>query len=208
MCADLREVNKAVITDCYPLPHIDEMLTSLRGATVFSTIDLANAYYQLPLHDDSRDITAFITHNGLFRFCRVPYGLASAPSAFQKMMATILEGVPGVKNYLDDLIVYGEMVEEHDMTLSTVLQKLKEAGVVLNEKKCNFRQTSLRFLGHTINAKGILPDQEHLDAVRKAPPPSGSASLQSFLGLVSWYSKFLPGFATVVAPMRECAKEK
>ncbi len=108
MCADLREVNKAVITDCYPLPHIDEMLTSLRGAIVFSSIDLANAYYQLPLHDDSRDITAFITHDGLFRYCRVPYGLASAPSAFQKMMATILEGVPGVKNYLDDLIVYGE----------------------------------------------------------------------------------------------------
>lgn len=208
MCADLREVNKAIITDCYPLPHIDEMLTSLRGATVFSTIDLANAYYQLPLHDDSRDITAFITHDGLFRLRRVPYGLASAPSAFQKMMATILKGVPSVKNYLDDLIVYGETVEEHDVTLSTVLQKLKESGLVLNEEKCNFRQTSLRFLGHTINAKGILPDQEHLDAVRKAPPPSDAASLQSFLGLVSWYSKFLPGFATVVAPMHECAKEK
>ncbi len=94
------------------------------------------------------------------------------------------------------------------MTLSTVLQKLKEAGLVLNEKKFNFRQTSLRFLGHTINAKGILPDQEHLDTVRNAPPPSDAASLQSFLRLVLWYSKFLPGFATVVAPMRECAKEK
>ncbi len=123
-------------------------------------------------------------------------------------MATILEGVPGVKNYLVDLIVYRETVEEHDVTLSTVLQKLKEAGLVLNEKKCNFRQTSLWYLGHTINAKGILPDQEHLDAVRNAPPPSDAASLQSFLGLVSWYSKCLPGFATVVATMRECAKEK
>ncbi len=208
MCADLREVNKAVITDCYPLPHIDKMLTSLRGAIVFSSIDLANAYYQLPLHDDSRYITAFITHDGLFRYCRVPYGLASATSAFQKMMATILEVVPGVKNYLDDLIVYRETVEEHAMTLSTVLQKLKEAGLVLNEKKFNFRQTSLWFLGHTINAKGILPDQEHLDAVRNAPPPSDAASLQSFLRLVLWYSKFLPGFVTVVAPMRECTKEK
>ncbi|KAG1952105.1 retrotransposable element [Pimephales promelas] len=208
MCADLREVNKAVITDCYPLPHIDEMLTSLRGATVFSTIDLANAYYQLPLHEDCRDITAFITHDGLFRYCRVPYGLASAPSAFQKMMATILEGVPGAKNYLDDVIVYGETAEDHDFNLSTVLQKLKESGLVLNEKKCNFKQTSLRFLGHVISANGILPDREHLNAVCEAPPPSDAASLQSFLGLVSWYSKFLPGFATVVAPMRECAKEK
>ncbi len=94
------------------------------------------------------------------------------------------------------------------MTLSTVLQKLKEAGLVLNEKKFNFRQTSLRFLGHTINAKGILPDQEHLDAVRNAPPSSDAASLQSFLRLVLWCSKFLPGFATVVAPMRECVRKK
>ena len=84
MCADLREPNKAVLIDSYPLPHIDELLANLRGAKVFSTIDLANAYYQLPLHEDSRDITAFITHEGLFRFRRVPYGLASAPSAFQK----------------------------------------------------------------------------------------------------------------------------
>ncbi|KAG1940258.1 retrotransposable element [Pimephales promelas] len=128
---------------------------------------------------------------------RVPYGLASAPSAFQKMMATILEGVPGAKNYLDDVIVYGETAEDHDFNLSTVLQKLKESGL-----------TSLRFLGHVISANGILPDREHLNAVREAPPPSDAASLQSFLGLVSWYSKFLPGFATVVAPMRECAKEK
>lgn len=207
MCADLREPNKAVVTDSYPLPHIDELLANLRGAKVFSTIDLANAYYQLPLHEDSRDITAFITHEGLFRFCRVPYGLASAPSAFQKMMATILQGVPGVQNYLDDLIIYGTTPAEHDRSLDTVLLKLREAGLVLNDTKCRFRQTTLRFLGHVITAEGILPDQDHVDAVLNAPPPSDAAALRSFLGLVSWYSKFLPGFATVVAPMRECARD-
>lgn len=107
MCADLLEPNKAVVTDCYPLPHIDELFSSLRGGTLFSTIDLANAYYQVPLHEDSRDFTALITHKSLFRFHRVPHGLASAPSAFQKMMATLLEGVSGVQNYLDNLVVYG-----------------------------------------------------------------------------------------------------
>ncbi len=135
MCADLREANKAVITDCFPLPHINEMLTSLRGTTIFSAIYLATAYYQLPLHKDIRDVTAFITHGRLFRFCRVPYGLASVPSSFQKMMATILKGVSGVQNYLDNLIVYGKMAEEHNLDLSTVLQKLNEAGLVLDEKK-------------------------------------------------------------------------
>ncbi len=90
MCVDLRKPNKAVITDSYPLPHIEEMLSLLRGVTVFSTIDLESAYFQLPLHEDSCDLTSFVTHKGLFRFCRVPFGLASAPSAFQKILATDL----------------------------------------------------------------------------------------------------------------------
>ncbi|CAI5689948.1 unnamed protein product [Oreochromis niloticus] len=175
---------------------------------MFSAIDLENAYYQLPLHEDSRDLTAFITHDGLFRFCRVPYGLASAPSAFQKMMAEILKDLPGVQNYLDDLIVYSKSAAEHDQNLSTVLQKLKDAGLVLNENKCHFRKTSLRFLGHVVTADGILPDEEHIDAVLRAPPPSDAVALRSFLGLVSWYSKFLPNFATVVAPMLARANDK
>lgn len=87
MCVDLRGPNKAVIVDSYHLPHMEGMMTLLQDATTFSTIDLESAYHQVPLHDDSRDLTAFITHKGLFRFKRVPYGLASAPSAFQKMMA-------------------------------------------------------------------------------------------------------------------------
>lgn len=92
MCVDLREPNKAIAADCHPLPHMDEVLSILRGATVFSTIDLASAYHQMPPHAESRDITAFITHDGLSRFCRVPFGLASAPSAFQKKMSIILSG--------------------------------------------------------------------------------------------------------------------
>ncbi|KAJ8356711.1 hypothetical protein SKAU_G00195050 [Synaphobranchus kaupii] len=207
MCVDLREPNKAVIMDSYPLPHMDELLSSLGGATVFSTIDLASAYHQVPLHEDSRDLTAFITHEGLFRFLWVPYGLSSAPSAFQKMMATILQGLPGVKNYLDDVIIYGATADEHDRRLKAVLRSLKDAGLQLNEDKCNFNQTSLRFLGHSVSAQGILPDKDHIEAVLNAPAPADAAALRSFLGLVSWYSKFLPNYATVVEPMRACIRQ-
>lgn len=114
-------------------------------------------------------------------------------------MADILNGFLGVQNYLDDLIVYGNTPVEHDQNLNTVLQKLKKAGLFLSENKCHFRKISPCFLGHTITADGILPDQEHIKAVLEAPTPSDAVALRSFLGLGSWYSKLLPNFATVVA---------
>ena len=208
MCVDLREPNKVVIADCYPLPHIDELLSTLQGAAVFSTIDLASAYHQVPLHVESRDLTAFITHEGLFRYCRVPYGLSSAPSAFQKMLATILKGIPGVQNYLDDIIVYGDNSAQHDARLETVRRRLTDAGLLLNEDKCCFNQSRLHFLGHVVSAEGILPDEEHIAAVLKAPAPTDAATLRSFLGLVSWYNKFIPNYATESEPMRACIRQE
>lgn len=180
LCTDLREPNKAIVADSHPLPHIEELLSELRGASVFSTIDLASAYHQLPLHEDSCDLTAFITHKGLFRYCRVPYGLASAPSAFQKMMETVLKGLSGVRNYLDDVIVMGPSLEEHDRNLCAVLQCLADAGLKLNMQKCSFRQTSLKFLGHIISKDRILPDTDHITAIRDAPTPHNLVALRSF----------------------------
>lgn len=207
MCADLRELNKSIIIDSHPLPHMEELLTTLAGATMFSTIDLKSAYHQLTLHPESRDLTAFITHEGLFRYCRVPYGLASAPAAFQKLMATVLRDVPNVQNYLDDVICYGHTAQVHDTALETVLQRLKKVGLQLNEKKCHFRQTSLKFLGHLVTADGIKPDMEHLQAITQAPPPTDATTLRSFLGMLSWYGKFIPNYATVVEPLRACLRQ-
>lgn len=133
MCVDLREPNKLIVVDGYPIPHIEELFSQLRGAVMFSTIDLANAYHQVPLHEESRDLTAFITQDGLLRSKRVCYGLASAPAAFQKLMSTI--HVPGVQFYLDDITVFGDSAASHDAHLKTVLHKLQEAGLRLNDEK-------------------------------------------------------------------------
>ncbi len=181
--------------DSYPLPHIDELLSKLCGATVFSTIDLESAYFQLPLHEESRDLTAFITHEGLFRFCRVPFGLALAPSAFQKMLSTVLQGLTNVAHYLDDVIVWGRTPSEHDCMLNKVVQLLQSAGLQLNTPKCQFSKTSLRFLGHTVSAQGVHPNEDHLNAMLHAPVPTDAHQLRSFLGLISWYSKFIPKFS-------------
>lgn len=131
-----------------------------------------------------------------------PYGLASAPAASQKLMATVLRGVPNVQNYLDDIICYGRTAQEHDTALETVQQRLKLAGLHLNEKKCHFHQASLKFLGH------LVTDTEHLQAITQAPAPTDAVSLRSFLGMISWYGKFIPNYATVVEPLCACLHQE
>uniref|UniRef100_H3AQ61 ribonuclease H n=1 Tax=Latimeria chalumnae TaxID=7897 RepID=H3AQ61_LATCH len=192
--------SKAIIVDGYPLPHIEELFSELKGATMFSVIDLASAYHQVPLHEDSRDLAAFITH------CHVPYGLASAPAAFQKMMATIFSGLPGIQNYLDDIIVYGRTAAEHNKHLRAVLLRLQHAGLQLNTEKCKFNQKSLRFLGHTISSKGLLPDNDHVTTILDAPAPTFAPALRSFLGLTGWFAKLIPNYATEVEPMQALLK--
>ncbi|ROL51121.1 Retrovirus-related Pol polyprotein from transposon 17.6 [Anabarilius grahami] len=203
LCVDLREPNKSVIMDCYPLPHMEDLFTELVGASHYSQIDLSSAYHQLPLHPDSRNLTAFITHEGLFRFTRVPFGLASAPSAFQKMMQMVLRELDSVQNYLDDIIVYGNSQEAHDKNLQAVRQRLEEVGLQINFDKSSFNQASILFLGHVISKEGLRPSPDHLTAIAEAPRPTDMVALRSFLGLTSWFNKFLPNYATVVEPLRQ-----
>ncbi|CAM4554737.1 unnamed protein product [Caretta caretta] len=144
-----------------------------------------------------------LLHEGLFRFKRVPYGLASAPSAFQKMVSLILKNQHGVQCYLDDIIVFGNTSEEHDNNLQSVLNCISKAGLKLNRSKYKFRQTELSFLGHTISQAGLKPDPDHILAISNAPPPTDLQTIRSFLGLTSWYAKFFPSYASVIELLQE-----
>lgn len=200
MCVDLREANKAVVIDSFPLPHIEELLHALHGAKHFSKLDLAAAYHQVPLHKDSRDLTAFITHEGLFRFKRACFGLASAPAAFQQMMSEMLHDCEGVLVYLDHVVVFGRTKEEHTHRLREVLRRISDAGLKLN--KCLFDVPEFSFLGHKVSAQGIAPLQTKVDALNAAPIPTDITQLRSFLGMVEYYSRFVPRLASEVEPLR------
>ena len=208
LCIDLHDVNSKIIVERYPMQNTQEMLSTLEIAKVFTTIDLSSAYHQIPLTDESKDITAFITTEGLFRFTRKPFGLAFASSVFQCRMHKIFKDVKGVSYFQDDILIHAKDQEEHDKLLHTVLARLKENGLTVQLDKCKFNQTAVDYLGHTVTPDGIKPKKSLVTAVVDAPAPQNKEQLRSFLGLCEYMSKFVKNFASKAAPLRAMMKDK
>ena len=202
ICGDYRlTVNRASKLDSYPLPRVEDLFAAMAGGKQYTKLDLQHAYQQLVLDDDSKPCTVINTHRGLFQYNRLPFGVSSAPGIFQRAMDSLLQGIPHVAVYVDDILLTGESTEEHLATLDTVLQRLGTAGMRLKRKKCIFVAKEVEYLGHRINAQGLHPTQEKVKAIREAPKPSCVTELKSFLGLLSYYSKFLPNMAMMLAPL-------
>ena len=154
-----------------PLPQIDDLFTALTGEKIFSKLDLAHAYQQIQLDDDSKKLAVINTQKGLFQYTRLPFGVSAAPGIFQRTIEGILQGIPHVCVYLDDILVTGKTEEEHLQSLDVILTRLEEAGLRLKEKKCSFMLESVEYLGHNISADGLCPTQEKVHAITDAPPP-------------------------------------
>ena len=202
ICGDYKvTINQASQVDSYPLPRIDDLFASLAGGKKFSKLDLAHAYQQIQLDDVSKKLVAINTHKGLFQYNRLPFGASAAPSIFQRTMETLLQGLPGVCLYLDDILITGQSDQEHLTNLSAVLQKLAAAGMKLRPTKCFFMLQEVEYLGHKISAKGLEPTQEKVQAIIDAPAPRNVSQLKSFLGMLNYYGKFLPNLSTCLAPL-------
>ena len=208
LCGDYRvTVNPNIKVDHYPLPVPEDIFASLVGGTVFTVLDLSKAYLQLELDEKAQELLTVNTHMGLFRFRRLPYGVASAPAMFQAVMDQILQGIPGTACYLDDVLVAGKDHKECYTRVEQVLQNLSTHGIRVNVGKCKFFQSQVQYLGHMLDSRGLHPTEEKVEAIRKAPEPTNLTQLKAFLGLVNYYSRFLPNLATLLEPMHALLRQ-
>ena len=207
LCVDMRRANEAIIRERYPIPTVHEVLQSLNQSTVFSKLDLKWGYHQLELHPDSRSITTFTAHCGLYQYKRLMFGITSAPEVYQHVIQQSLQGCEGVANISDDIIIHGKNTEEHDKRLQRVLERLKEKNLTLNAEKCKFHMTQMVFMGLVLSDNGIGSAKDKVKAIVDAKEPQSASEVRSFLGLANYNARFIPDFATVAEPLRRLTKK-
>ena len=197
LCIDYRDLNKLTVKDVYPIPRIDEILDELAQATYFTTLDATKGYYQLFIEEKDREKTAFRWKGGFYQFRRMPFGLCNAPARFQRCMDEILRGVAWkfVIPYLDDIIIYSKTKVEHVEHIDKVMKLLKEAGIVLNQKKCKFFREEIEVLGNIVSKNQVKPDKNKTEAIRSFKRPVNIRELRSFLGLLNYCRGFIPELA-------------
>ena len=208
---DFRQLNAVTKRQVYPMPRIDDCLNSLGTGTHFSLLDLQSAFWQVELEEDSKPKTAFsVDGMGHFEFEVMPYGLMNAAAVFQRMMDHVLRGLhwTHVLCYIDDVIVFGSNWAEHNERLAIVLEKLAGANLGLNLAKCSFGREEVKYLGHIIGHGQVRADPDKVAAVEQFPCPKSATEVRSFLGLASYYRRFVRDFASVTKPLTELTKTK
>ena len=202
LCGDYRlTVNKAIKPDRYPMPTIEDAFSALSGGTVFSKLDLTQAYTQIPVDDASAKLLTVNTHRGLFSVHRLPFGVSAAPGIFQRIICELLAGIEGTVVWLDDLLVQGKTKEEHDQPLMEIADRISKMGLRANPDKCEFYKDNLDYLGWHLDKDGKEPLRSRVSALLDAPAPQEIGELQSFVGKLNFYDKFLPHRATVCEPL-------
>lgn len=206
LVTDAREANIAILRERHICPTIDDILYDLNGAKFFTKIDLKAGYHQLELHPESRHITTFSTHVGLFRYKRLNFGIASASEIFQNIIHQLLHDIPGTINVSDDILVHGNTEQIHDDRVYQVLKRLSDAGATISTEKFAYKQQSIKYFGLVFTPEGVRLDDQKIGAIKEAQVPETPSELRSLLSLSAYCNKFIPNLATIDDPLREMLK--
>ena len=207
ICLDPRDINTAIKREHYKLPTMEEIASRLSGSQAFSVLDAKSAFWQIKLDDSSKDLTTFNTPFGRYSFLRLPFGLNSAAEVFAKLFHQAFEDIPGNETYMDEILVHGRDVHEHDAKLKEVLERARKVGIKLKPSKCSLRVSEVKFVGHTISKDGLKPDNSKVSAIQEMPTPNNRKDLERFLGMINYLGKFLPNLSSEAAPLRELLKQ-
>ncbi|CAG9827401.1 unnamed protein product [Diabrotica balteata] len=197
ICGDFKKtLNPILKQDHYPLPNLQDIFHKLVGGKVFTILDLSNAYLQLKVNETSKKLLTIHTHCGLYKFTRLPYGVSSAPAIFQMLMEQVLSGIDMTGVYLDDVIIAGEDLTDCKNNMLKVFERLNKYNIRINQNKSCFFRESVEYLGHVLDKEGVKPMQKKIEAIQKAPAPKNLTELRAYLGLLNYYSKFIPMLST------------
>ena len=207
VCGDFRALNAVTRTDCFSLPRIDYIKRHIRGQ-VFSTLDLKDGFFQVPVDPESIPKTAIYTDWGLFEYLRMPFGLKNAPPTFQRLVNAVFHGLDEFMYvYIDDVIIFSDTVDEHIQHLDAVLQRMSQYGLVTQERKCNFFVTRIHYLGLEFDVNGYRPLPKLLPKIEEYPIPKDKRQVQKFLGLINYYRTHVPHLAQLAVPLYDLLRK-
>ena len=201
-CVDFRRLNKVTKKNSYPLPLIDDILALLGKAKYFTSLDLKSGYWQVAMDEKDKEKTAFACHKGLFEFNVMPFGHSNTPAVFQEPMSVVLQGCNDFSTaYLDDIMIFSPTLEEHLEHICVIFDRLRQHNLKLKLKKCSFLKSETHYLGFVISEEGIKPDQKKVEAIRYLPVPTCVREVRSFIGMCSYYRRFIPNFSQIAEPI-------
>lgn len=206
LCVDLKNLNKCVKRPHMNLPTLEEIAPKLAGSSIFSTLDAASGFWQIPLDEASQKLTTFITPFGRYHFKRLPFGISLATDIYQSKMVELFGEIEGVQVIIDDILIHGKNMSEHDARLKKVMDIIHGVGLHLNKEKCKFRRSEVSYFGHIVSKDGIKPHPGKTEAIRELPAPKNISELRTILGMFNYLSKFLPHLSSVLKPMSNLLK--
>ena len=200
---DYRGLNAVTIKDKYPIPRVDDLMAAFNGAKLFTTLDMASGYWQVPMAEEDIEKTAFVTHAGLFEYTVASFGLATVPETYQRLIDKLLAGLRWkiCVAYLDDVVIWSKDLDEHMDRLETVFSAIDRANLRMNPKKCHFAKDEIRYLGWVLTADGLKADPRKVEAVKRLSIPKDRTSLLRFLGICGYYRSSMKNFTMVAAPL-------